>query len=166
VIPAPAGSTFPYKLDIKGPETLSAGTSCTDTQIDKHVLTEDELKTQECVSTSNLRFQFTHNPRQIRQGGIPLRLICCYPDTRRLHHLLTSIREPPRMVQLHHINTYVLCLYVRICPSPSYFLAICVELTISRITARTAVNYQLASQECCPYADESNDIQDIEYCSG
>jgi len=56
---------LPYKIDIKGPEILSAGTSCTDTQIDKHVLTEDELKTQECVPTSNLRRQLTYYLRQI-----------------------------------------------------------------------------------------------------
>ena len=119
VIAAPAGSLLPYKLDIKGPAILSAGTSCTDAQIDKHVLTEDELKTQKCVPTSNLRRQFTYNLRQIRQGGIPLRLVRCYPDSWRLHYLFASIREPPWMVQLHHINTHVLCLYVRICSSPS-----------------------------------------------
>lgn len=50
IIATPVGSLFPYKVDIKGLYTSTLAATLSDISPDKHVLSEDEKKTQEYVT--------------------------------------------------------------------------------------------------------------------
>lgn len=49
IVATPVGSRFPYKVEIKGLYTSIFAANFSNISIDKHVLSEDEKKTQEYV---------------------------------------------------------------------------------------------------------------------
>ena len=93
VIPSPPGSRFPYKLEIKGSYTvLPLRPFLNFLLADKHVLSEDEKKTQE-YATHNLGPIVSANitDYKIRQISIPLRVIRGHSLSRRVHNLLAAL---------------------------------------------------------------------------
>jgi len=119
VIPSPPGSRFPYKLEIKGPYTvLPLRPFLNFLLADKHVLSEDEKKTQE-YATHNLGPIVSANitDYKIRQISIPLRVIRGHSLSCRVHNLLAALWDPSRMVQLRHLHTDVVRVHVWICES-------------------------------------------------
>lgn len=106
---------------------------------DKHVLSEDEKKTQECViyqlyhASSNVIFI----NRKIRPVGFPICVLCRHPLLDGIHRIFVDVRNPSWLVQLHDLNFDVLRLHVRLCatyPTADYQLQAEGELHVDHQT--------------------------------